>query len=229
MRRIHPDLAQVHLRLAHRELRAAWRAGTLPHWRLVLGPLLVIGLLGSALPGPWRWIAGLTSGLGLALWLVLGDRLARLERWRTRIGSVHLTLRVVDRLLAEGWSASADEGLALVGPGGVYVVESVSWSGRVEVVGGVPVRTFADDPDGAVAMTGLPDRVRRLAGERAELLGSSGIHVTVTPVVVIWGEFAAGACVDTGVAYLRGDELAGWLSARCPSHRSDPEVLAAVA
>lgn len=163
LRRIHPDLAQMHLRVAHRELRAAWRAGSLPHWRFVLAPLLALCLLGSALPGPWRWIAGLGSGLGVSLWLVLGDRLARVERWRTKAGSAHRTLRVMDRLLDEGWQVAPDEGLVLVG----------------------------------------------------------------TPVVVIWGDFAAGACVDTGVAYVHGDGLAAWLSAHRPGLRSVPSLLAA--
>lgn len=226
LHRFHPDLARLHLRVAHRELRAAWRNGTLPQWRLVLAPLLVLGVLGSALPGPWRWIAGLGTGLGAASWLLLGDHLFRIERWRTQVGGAQRTLRVVDGLLQSGWRIAPADGLVLVGRTGVLVVESVSWSGTVSLVSGVPVRTFADDPDGAVAMTGLPARMRRLATGCAETVDGAA---EVTPVVVIWGDFPAAAIVDDGIAYVRGDAFADWIGARRPRLQPVPTVLAAAA
>jgi hypothetical protein len=232
LERLHPD--ETRRRLLHRsdEVRHAWHTRSLPQCRLVLAPLLVLGLVAGIAPGPWRFVAGAFSGVLLAAWLMLPDgRVARLERWRVRHDGHHRTARALRA--AGGWVRLPEPGdgpsMVVAGPGGICLIESVCWSGTITVTDGAPVRAFADDPDAAIAMTGVPGRMRRLATERRSSLAAAGAVAHVRPVLVIWGDLADGVVEDAGVTYVRGDLLAEWLTGLRQGLRALPSVTATAA
>ena len=137
LRRLRPDRACAGLPAARGELRAARRTCPEPHWRCLLVPLLALGVLGSLLPRPWCWIAGLGSGLVVALWLALDDRLRWVERWRATYVAVQRASRVLDGSDAASRCGSPAGVRVLVGRSYAAMLEPASWSPTA--------RPFADD------------------------------------------------------------------------------------
>ena len=104
----------------------------------------------------------------------------------------------------------------LVGPDGVYLLATKVVPGRASVEGGALTGRLGDDDETVVRYGGLRGR---LVAAAARLARASSGHGEVRPVVVVWGDFPAGAVDDGGIAYVHGDELAAWLrSGRAAAH-----------
>lgn len=115
---------------------------------------------------------------------------------------------------------------ALIGPPGVFVLDTKSLGGRVRVTRGVVSVKWHEDPDDgytnrsmAARVTTAPDRVRCELKVR-------GIQPDVQPVVVLWADFVQESILSRGVAWIAGRRLAATLQAR-PATLSDDEIDAA--
>lgn len=98
----------------------------------------------------------------------------------------------------------------VVGPGGVFLLDSKRWRGSVTVQGDSAVVRRLEDPDSHWRFTS-PAHVKSLAREVHEAVrASTRASVWVTPVIVVWGDFAQLVAGDS-CTFVHGDALAGWL------------------
>ena len=98
----------------------------------------------------------------------------------------------------------------VVGPGGVFLLDSKRWRGSITVEGDSPVGRRIEGPDLHWQLTS-PAHVKGLAVEVSQAIrDGTRATVWVTPVIVMLGEFAqmvgGEAC-----KFVHGDALARWL------------------
>ncbi len=89
----------------------------------------------------------------------------------------------------------------VIGPPGVFVLDSKVWSGQISIEGGVPVVTPAEGRAGAWSLPRLPVQLRAMA---TGVKRRAGVPVWVQPVVVLWEPFPAGVVEADGVVYVHG-------------------------
>jgi len=215
---------------AGRYAEQRYRTG-LRRWRRELGrpilgfllPLSVVALAAAIRLGgsEWWFAAGLVAGGTLALFIVLRDLPPdHVVRWRKGAEGERRTARVLEALAGEGWqsvhdlekSRGGNTDHLLVGPPGVFLLETKNLSGKIAVEGGMLVRSWPDEPRAVWPEYRLARRVRRDAAAVAgEVARTTGERVWVQPVVVVWGDFEAGLVDSDGVVYVHGDRLVEWL------------------
>lgn len=217
-----------------RERRRAWRRRV--WWALSLGVMPVIAAcLGLALllaPERLEFFVGLGVGAAAAMVLILIDSPPwHIERWRLGAEGERQTAKALRPLTRRGWmlvnDIQAERGNIdhiLVGPAGVFLLETKKLGGVVSVeCGALSVRWREDLDDGYEARQ-IGPRARGLAAQLAERLRESGMpNVWVQPIVVLWSDFPQGSIQSDGVAWVAGKRLAGVLAAR-PAVLSDEQV-----
>ena len=167
------------------------------------------------------FVSGLAAGFGLATWK---SSRKTSSRPRSSSSDESLTARELDRLTNAGWRPVHDRALdrcdvdhIQIGPGGVFVIETKNWKGRIRV------------NDRGVSQDGtLRDRVapnaRRAALQINQRIAASGAKPGwVNAVVVFWGDFEQGMVEQDKVTYLHGDKLIEWLRSR-PARLNGIEV-----
>jgi hypothetical protein len=103
----------------------------------------------------------------------------------------------------------------VVGPGGVFLLDSKRWKGSVTVEADSAVVRRLEDPDLHWRFTS-PAHVKGLAREVHECIrASTRATVWVTPVIVVWGDFAQGVGGDK-CTFVHGDALVQWLKDQPP-------------
>ena len=102
-----------------------------------------------------------------------------------------------------------------IGPGGVFLLDSKRWRGSVSVEGDWAIVRRLEDPDLHWRFTD-PGHIKGLAGEVSQAIrASTRATVWVTPVIVVWGDFAQGVGGDK-CTFVHGDTLAQWLRDQPP-------------
>ena len=167
------------------------------------------------------WMFGVFGGAAMAFWLIA--RLsppAWIENWQSGAWGEQATAKVLRELEQEGWIVLHDLPAGrgnvdhiVVGPTGVYLLDSKRLGGSVNVdATGVTVQRI-DDPDLTYQHTGTGHLVGLARQTHGRVLARSRIRTWVTPVMVLWAEFpqrvVEGRCV-----YVHGDELVALLRAR---------------
>lgn len=200
-------------------------------WRRRVRPVFVIVLL---LPSAAAIVAGFITGqvvglmcgicaggLGFA-WMILRDSPpAYLEYWRQGAEGERRTRR---ELLKLGWHFVEDVpdshgnfDHVVVGPAGVFHLETKYPSGIAEVIdGSLQVR----GRHGEARPSALNVKGRVLGGSAAlcrEIERHCGHRPWVTGVVVLWSPFPQRIVEAGPVTYVHGKELRGWLSRQKPS------------
>jgi hypothetical protein len=169
---------------------------------------------------PWWWFAGgVTGGVATVAWLVLGAPPEHIAKWGRGAAGERRTARVLRPLIREGWTVAHDVPLSrgnldhvLVGPPGVFLLETKFRYGRVRLEDGVLTIRYADDPDEVFTLPRLGAQMKGRAKHLcATLCSDNGVPDWVTPVVVLWAEFPARRVEHDGVVYVHGHELVGWL------------------
>jgi hypothetical protein len=190
---------------------------------IVLALVAVAALTGAA---PLWFGAGLALGgsLGMIM-LARDDPPPDVANWGLGASGERRTGEALAALEAEGWQVEHDRELSrggnldhlVVGPNGIFVVETKSIRGRAAIEDGMLAVHARDDDETVWRHRGLRGRLIAISATLAnEISRSTRIRPWVHPVVVIWGEFPAGVVEDDGVAYVRGDELVAWLRSRPP-------------
>ena len=101
----------------------------------------------------------------------------------------------------------------VVGPGGVFVLDSKNWSGTIAVdpSGTVSAVRWEGGPSYRVADSG---HVISLATETSHRIrGATRIVTWVQPVVVVWADFPQGI-TEGKATYVKGEQLVAWLVGR---------------
>jgi nuclease-like protein len=186
-------------------------------------------------PAHGAFYLGLALGLGVSFYVVaLENPPEHIDRWRRGRDGERRTARALRPLTRHGWTVVHDLDSeygnldhVVVGPSGVFLLDSKNLGGEVSVEGGVLRVRWLEDPDDGYESPGLSRRMRAsAAGLNRRLAGEVR---WVDPVVVIWGRFEQGIVQADRVAFVHGEQLAGWLAARTQSLNADVQRRSAAA
>jgi hypothetical protein len=206
----------------YKKTRAAWRRSL--QWRFLTAGVFVVALAGAAawvVPHHRELIFGWCCGLGTgALWALWDTPPSFIENWREGAEGEERTERELTQLEPLGWQLRHDLPDAhgnidhvAIGPAGVFLLDSKSWSGAVAVEHGIVVQRRPLSPRNTFRDFHLGRRLRGASvGLRQRLRAATGLDQRVTAVVVMWGAFEQGLVVDDQVVYIAGERLADWLT-----------------
>lgn len=204
-----------------------WRRRVMRRATVILLPIFLLSLAGTALPGDWRWSAGFIGGAVVTMWLALRDSPPpHIQQWADGADGERRTEKVLRPLERRGWHVVHDlDGRFgnvdhfVVGAGGVFLLDSKNWGGEVTVDRGVVTVTPTDNPDAAwsLNLNDLGRKLRRVCAANSHALRElTGVRCWVHPVVVIWAPFKQRCCTLGEVTYVAGDYLFEWLEIRRP-------------
>lgn len=183
-----------------RQRRRAWLSRiwwTLP--ALVLCPAATVAVLMQILhAGHTAFALGFGVGAGLGALMVWVDSPPeRIDRWRRGAQGEKDTARALRPLVRQGWHVFNDIDIrhgsidhVLIGPPGVFVLDTKSLGGRVRVTRGVVSVKWREDPDDGYTNRSMAARVATAADRVRGELKVRGIQPEVQPVVVLWADFA---------------------------------------
>jgi len=163
-----------------------------------LAPLVIGANLAAARWSSLRWSAGLVTGMVVAMFVIARMSPPHwIEKWQDGAVGEQWTGRTLRELESQGWRIFHDLAASrgnidhvVVGPGGVFLLDSKRWRGSVTVEADSAVVRRLEDPDLHWRFTS-PAHVKGLAVEVSEAIrASTRATVWVTPVIVVWGEFA---------------------------------------
>lgn len=205
----------------YEELTQAWLRRNQSRFLIlaaVLAPFVIgINLAATRWNRLW-WTAGAVTGMVLAMFVIA--RMSPppwIENWQDGAVGEQWTGQKLRVLESQGWRIFHDLTASygnidhvVVGPGGVFLLDSKRWRGSVTVDGDTAVVRRIEDPD-LPGQFRSPAHVKGLAREVSEAVrASTRARVWVTPVIVIWGGFAQEVAGDT-CKFVHGDALARWL------------------
>jgi Nuclease-related domain len=210
----------------YRTLLRSWRARNHIFILLTVVPI-VVWVLACALLWPAHRGSYASFGIGAASVLYIAVRLllvpAHIERWRDGAETEKQTAKQLRPLLRDAhWTAVHDRASrygnrdhVVVGPSGVYLLDTKAPVGIVSVKSGVMTVRRREDPEDLYEQHSLAGRMRGAAAELADDLGrATGQRPWVTPVVVIWAPFEQHAIEDGGVLWVHGKALREWLASQ---------------
>jgi hypothetical protein len=180
---------------------------------------------------PWWWFAGgVTGGMAIVAMLVLGSPPEHIAKWGRGAAGERRTAKVLRPLIRKGWTVAHDVphgrtnfDHVLVGPPGVFLLETKFRAGRLRLEDGVLTIRYADDPDEVFTLPRLGVQVRgRAKGVCATLRSENCVPGWVTPVVVLWADFPARHVEHDGVIYIHGDEVVDWLRSLSSANLTRP-------
>jgi hypothetical protein len=197
------------------------------------GPFLVIGITAYEVDSHFiAWIGGLAAGIGLALWMLVRESPPRyVEKRRDGAEGERKAERALKPLERAGWRVFHDVQTGygnydhiVVGPTGVYLIESKNLMGIVSLKSGVPHLARRHDPEETFAF----ERIRpRALADAARIKGDierlTGRRTWVQAVVSFWSEFPEGFVDDGKCVFIDGSRLRHWLQER-PSRLSKVEI-----
>ena len=204
---------------AHRELDRALHRARRANQAILLTACVALALVGTFVPGLFKFSFGFIAGAMLALIAFARDRSKR----RAASGDAERrTAKVLRQLADAGWvvrhdgpSDNGNAGHLLIGPGGVYLVNTENWSGEISISDNGFPRTENADASDEWGQYSLPGRMQAAAAAKSQTLTALvGEAVWVEAVVVFWGRFDQMFVVTDKVTYVHGAALATWLQSR---------------
>jgi Nuclease-related domain len=90
----------------------------------------------------------------------------------------------------------------LIGPPGVFVLESKNLNGIVSVHHSVLHARWHEDPDDGYENRSFAPRARASAAELHDALRADGATADVQPVIVLWAEFEQRSILSSNVAWI---------------------------
>lgn len=186
-----------------------------------VGTLALAALAGVywiAFPQLARDVTFLLTGFAIASAVWLWDYEPRwAEKWRLGKEGEQATERILKGLERDDWHAVHDIEARrgnfdhiVVGPGGVVLVESKRWRGKLRLEGETLVAQYSPDPLEEYRVRGLVRRTRGAAAELRERLRERGVK-WVTAVVAVHGDLDPPINELPGVTVVRGDHLEEWI------------------
>lgn len=181
----------------------------------------VYGLVFLPSRAEFFWGLGVGAAVASVAWATDSPP-QHIARWQQGAEGEKETAKVLRRLTRDGWTLVHDIDRrwgnidhVLIGPPGVFLLESKNLGGILRVEQDVLKVRWHEDPEDGYEMASLGRRVRRDAADlSAALRRVGGPRVWVQPVVVLWGSFDQRSLECEGVAWVRGKDLADILEAR---------------
>ena len=185
------------------------------------GSVFVLSVVGWRLWPGLGFMFGIWAGSSMSFLLMAWDSPpAWIEQWQQGAFGEQATGKQLRKLEREGWVVLHDlqhgrgnVDHVLIGPGGVFVLDSKRTDGRVSVDHGTVTVTRPDDPDLHYQHTGTRHLLGLARETHARVLARSRINQWVTPVMVWWADFPQRVAEDR-CAYVHGEELIDWLRSR---------------
>jgi hypothetical protein len=198
-----------------------WRKRNLMALRLTFWPIM--GLLAilsrNAVASSEFWL-GFGLATAVTMYATLSDFAPEyIERWGDGAKGEIRTGEELEKLRAHGYlfrhdldGPSGNLDHLVVGPPGVFLLDSKMWHGRV-IVGGRNVRVERghdglDNYSARESLIRAKQSARRLS---TEMKHRTGKPIWVRAVLVIWGDFSEGVRKVGHVTLVRGDLLVNWL------------------
>jgi hypothetical protein len=180
----------------------------------------------------WYFAGGVTGGLLMVAAYTLLDPPGYIAKWGLGAQGERRTAKALRPLLRKGWTVTHDVQRArenfdhvLVGPPGVFLLETKVRAGTVSFEDGMLTVHYPDDPDEVVTLPRLAAQMRGRARDlRATHRFENGVRRWVTPVVVLWANFPDRRVEHDGITYIHGDELVGWLRSLPSVNAAQPEL-----
>lgn len=175
---------------------------------------------------------GLGIGTAGAMVMCLGDAPPHhIERWREGAEGEKATAKALRGLIKSGWTLLNDIDWGrgnidhvLVGPAGVFVLETKKLRGICSVQHGTLSVRWREDPEDGYENHSIGPRTRAASAALSETLRADGLRRHwVQGVVVLWADFEQRSVASDRIAWVRGKDLAKVLAAR-PSRLSRAEV-----
>jgi hypothetical protein len=195
---------------------------------IIVGFGLIVGR------GHLGFFVGMGLGVSVTVVMCFSDSPPHyIERWRQGAEGEKRTAKALRRLTKSGWTLVHDIDQrwgnidhVLIGPPGVFLLESKNLNGELRVQDAALVVNWREDPDGGYRNSRLAGRVRGASAELFRALQSPGSRrAWVQPVVVLWGRFEQRTVESGSVVWVHGDDLAEVLKQR-PARLSPPEIAA---
>jgi hypothetical protein len=203
----------------------------IPLWCFT-GTVLVASALLAATRPSWGYWCGFFAGAFLAMTAALYESPPGwIEQWQVGAWGEQWTAKEVAKLTAAGWimlhdlrRGGANVDHVLIGPAGVFVLDSKNLDGEVTVDRDTLALTRPGDDWPAYSSDGPARQVRGNAAHLHELIRRrTGRKVWVRGVVVLWARFPQQHAAGNRVDLVAGPHLADWLAAQ-PRQLSVDEV-----
>ena len=209
----------------------AWRRRVLRRFLLVCCLLFVaFTAAGALIEGQGKFVLGMLAGATMAFYVALRESPPwHIEKWRMGEEGERLTAKALRTLPRPEWTTWHDLPGAhrtnldhvVVGPAGVFLLDSKNFSGEGRIEGGELRVRWIDDPQDGWVCKGMASRMRAASAELKERIeAATRVRVWVQPVVVLWMPFPQGVVQSSDVFFVRGDALVEWLATRANSNRS---------
>ena len=195
---------------------------------LLLGPIFVGSLIwGISEHNKSAYLAGFVTGLSGAFAVMFREYVpAYIENWGLGSRGEDRTSGVLRKL---GWRFADDIDTGhgnydhvVVGPAGIFLIESKNYQGTVEVADGVPRLRRRHDRQANNSLRGDGAQAVRLSREVHDaILARLGSSPWVNALVVYWNPFPAKRLRERNVTYLHGSELKTYLEELPAAARSE--------
>jgi hypothetical protein len=208
----------------YEDLSRSWRRGMRKRFWVMAGAMTPIVAAFAAVGVIWesmRWASGFLVGCVFAMFIIM--RMSPpgwIENWQDGAWGERWTGKELRALEQQGWIVLHDLTLGrgnldhvIIGPAGVFLLDSKRWRGRVTVEDDVVTIRHAEDPELSWCYGGA-GRLRgsaRVVHKR--VLEQTRMSVWVEPVCVVWADFPQGAAGES-CRFVGGVELSRWLSER---------------
>lgn len=201
---------------------------TLRSWRRSLRvPFLIVAFAAMLIAVPlWlyarhgEFFAGLVIGgtYGMVFW-IWDDPPEFIAKWKRGAEGERKTEAVLEKLAQHGWHSVHDRkgkygnlDHIVVGPGGVFLLDSKNLSGTVTLAEAGLQTEYRDAPKLGYTLTRLAGAMRGASFYVKErLAATTDLTCWVQAVVVIWGHFPEAEAERDKVAYVSGERLEAWL------------------
>jgi hypothetical protein len=206
------------------ELKGLWLRRTRAFW--LKAGLVVLALAAATnlsllwLSSYWNWLAGAVTGALIAMFIIAREEPpAYIENWQLGRWGEERTEKVLRPLEREGWRVHHDLPSAygkgnldhvVIGPGGVFLLDSKRWAGEVTVEGDVATVRRLEDPSLSYRYDASRGVVPLAMQVRDRLKAATRATQYVQAVVVVWGEFPEHVS-DSRCSYVHGEHLVTWL------------------
>jgi hypothetical protein len=218
----------------YEERKRAWRRRNRKVFlvaELIVG-VIIAATLFAAWPHVWTWVGGFVAGGALALYLALRESPPPwIQNYQVGALGEERTAKALEPLLKRGWVVVHDLNRiksnldhVLVGPAGVFVLDSKNLHGTVQIDGDVLSLTRPGDDRIAYSSDSLAQSARRQGYELNRLVKRRCDRSPwVSAVVVVWAEFPQRAAAGRSMHFVHGDYLIEWLDAQ-PARLSAVQV-----
>lgn len=168
----------------------------------------------------WFFVAGFVPGGLLALYIAMWSSPPQwIENYQRGAIGEQRTAAVLAPLVRQGWVIIHDISRAgsnldhvLVGPGGVFVLDTKNYRGTASVSGDVLTVVYEDGRAPGYRGDGLASVARGQGAYLSSLIRErSPLRIWVTAAVVLWTDFPQGHADGHKMTYLHGDRLTEWL------------------